>query len=72
VFQWRGEYFMVPETLSLGAVVLYQAFRFPFEWRPVARLLEGTFADATIFRFEDMWWMFACSTPYAHDTLRLY
>ena len=23
-------------------------------------------------RFNDRWWLFACSTPYQHDTLRLY
>jgi hypothetical protein len=72
VFEFQGDYYMVPETLSQGAIVLYRASRFPFEWQPVARLVEGQFADATPFRFEGMWWMFACSTPYKHDTLRLY
>jgi hypothetical protein len=72
VFEWQGDYFMIPETLSQGAIVLYRAFRFPFEWKPVARLMEGAFADATPFRFQDRWWLFACSTPYEHDTLRLF
>src|SRR6266404_3025152 len=29
-------------------------------------------ADPFIFRREDKWWMLACTTPYSHDTLRLY
>jgi hypothetical protein len=36
------------------------------------RLIEGRFADPSVFRFKDLWWMFACSTPYQHDTLVLY
>jgi hypothetical protein len=38
----------------------------------VATLLEGDYADPSIFYFDGRWWMFACSTPYEHDTLRLY
>jgi hypothetical protein len=72
VFEWQGNYFMVPETLGQNAIVLYQALRFPYEWKPIAKLVKGTFADATLFWFEEMWWMFACSTPYRHDALRLY
>jgi hypothetical protein len=72
VFNWRGDYYMLPETLNAGAVCLYKALDFPFEWSNVARLIETQLADPTIFRFNDLWWMFACSTPYQHDTLRLY
>ena len=72
VFEWRGEYYMIPETLDAGAVCLYKALEFPFGWSVVKRLVEGPLADPTIVRFHDLWWMFACSTPYQHDTLRLY
>ncbi len=72
VFEFQNEYFMVPETLAAGAVCLYKARDFPSHWSCVAKLIEGQFADPTIFRFNDRWWMFACSTPYQHDTLRLY
>jgi hypothetical protein len=72
VFDWQGEYYMLPETLDAGAVCLYKALDFPFRWANVARLIEARLADPTIFRFNDLWWMFACSTPYQHDTLRLY
>ncbi|HEV8169020.1 MAG TPA: hypothetical protein VGP59_06725 [Pyrinomonadaceae bacterium] len=72
VFEFRNEYFMVPETLAAGAVCLYKADDFPSRWSCVAKLVEGQFADPTIFHFNDRWWMFACSTPYQHDTLRLF
>jgi hypothetical protein len=72
VFESNGEYFMLPETLGAGAVCLYKAADFPFGWTKVARLIEGQFADPTIIRFDNLWWLFACSKPYQHDTLRLY
>lgn len=72
VFRWGGDYFMVPEALGQGAIVLYRARRFPFEWKLEARLVEGVFADPTPFRFDGIWWLFTCSTPYQHDSLRLY
>ena len=72
VFEWQGDYYMLPETLNPGAVCLYKALVFPYEWSIVARLIEGKLADPSIFRCNDFWWIFACSTPYQHDTLRLY
>jgi hypothetical protein len=72
VFEWHDEHYMIPETLDAGAVCLYKAEDFPFHWSCVARLIEGQFADPSIFRFTDLWWLFVCSTPYQHDTLRLY
>jgi hypothetical protein len=72
VFEFRNEHFMLPETLGVNAVCLYHAEDFPSRWTPIARLLEGQFADPTIFHCNDLWWLFACSTPYQHDTLRLY
>ena len=72
VFKFQNQFLMVLETLEADAVSLYAARDFPFRWWRIADLLEGQFADPTIFRFNDRWWMFACSTPYQHDTLRLY
>ena len=72
VFKSQNDYYMLPETLAAGAVCLYKALDFPSRWSCVARLLEGQFADPSIFQCDDLWWMFVCSTPYQHDTLRLY
>lgn len=72
VFEWQHEYYMIPETLGANGVYLYKANDFPFRWSLTARLIEGRCADPSLVRFNDLWWLFLCSTPYQHDTLRLY
>ena len=72
VFEWEGEYHMIPETLGAGAVTLYRAEEFPVRWARAGTLIEGGLADPSPFRFGGRWWMFACPTPYGHDALRLY
>lgn len=72
VFEWQGAVYMIPETLGANAVCLYQADEFPTRWSLKARLIDGQHADPSIVRFADRWWLFSCSTPYQHDTLRLY
>lgn len=72
VFEWENKYYMIPETLGANAACLYEADDFPTRWSPKARLIEGPCADPSLVRFRDLWWMFVCSTPYGHDTLRLY
>ena len=72
VFHWRGDYFMIPESLKAGAVRLYRANDFPTRWSSVGPLLQGEWADPTVFRFAQKWWMFACAPAYQHDTLWLF
>jgi hypothetical protein len=72
VFEWQGEYYMVPETLQANSVQLYRAVDFPTQWSFVGTLLNKSYADPSIFRFDDRWWMFVCATPYEHDTLCLF
>lgn len=72
VFQWQGTYYMVPETYEAAAIRLYRAVRFPTDWRCVAELCSGTFTDASLFHWHNMWWMFACRAPFTHDILCLY
>jgi len=72
VFECEGEYYMIPETLQAKAIRLYKAAGFPTHWTHVADLIDGTFADPSVFRFDGKWWMFACSAPFEHDVLRLF
>ena len=72
VFAWQGEYYMIPEAIDAGAITLYKADEFPTRWSPLASLVRGRFADPSVFRCADRWWLFACATPYQHDTLHLY
>jgi hypothetical protein len=72
VFEWLNRIYMIPETLGANAVCLYEADEFPTRWSLKRKLIEGQCADPSIVRFNDLWWLFLCSTPYQHDTLRLY
>src|SRR5690349_6735915 len=72
VFEWKNRLYMIPETLGANAVCLYEADEFPLRWSLKARLIEGQCADPSLVRYHDLWWLFLCSTPYQHDTLRLY
>jgi hypothetical protein len=74
IFEWRGDYYMIPESYQAGAVLLYKALQFPTVWSLVGPLLKGPyFADASILRHEGKWWLFVDASPgMEHDTLRLY
>jgi hypothetical protein len=72
VFEWQGEHYMIPETLGASALCLYKADDFPTRWSLQHRLIEGQYADPSIARFDDVWWLFTCTQPYGHDILRLY
>jgi len=59
VFEWQGDYYMIPETGRAKSVRLYRAGNFPYDWTCVATLLDGSrFSDSSIFRFENRWWLF--------------
>lgn len=72
VFRWQDQTYMIPETLGANAVRLYRAGRFPDRFEAAADLLEGKWADPTIFRFAERWWLLACSTPHENRTLHLF
>lgn len=72
VFKWNREYYMVPESAGSHAIRLYKATDFPTQWKHVQNLMEGVFADPTLFRFDDTWWLFATRYPGLFSELRLY
>ncbi len=74
VFEWKGEHFMIPETHETRTVRLYRAAEFPSRWQLAHTLLSGErFADSTLLRHDDRWWLFTETSPeMKHDTLRLY
>jgi hypothetical protein len=59
VFSWEGEYYLVPETGRAGMIQMYRALSFPLRWELFATLIGEAYADSSIFRFNDRWWMFA-------------
>jgi hypothetical protein len=74
VFEWLGEYFMLPESHQAGSIRLYRATTFPTQWALAATLRRGAyFADASICRFDDRWWLFTETSGHKrHHTLRVY
>jgi hypothetical protein len=71
VFQNGSDFYMVPETYQAGAIRLYRATRFPYDWKLEKTLLSGMpYVDSSLFLFHDKWWMFT-STP-ENDQLLLY
>lgn len=72
VFEWNNDHYMIPEAFEPATVRLYKADYFPTRWSFAGVLVEEAGVDPSIFYFEDRWWMFTCSKPFRHDTLRLY
>jgi hypothetical protein len=59
VFQFRGDFYMVPETYANNCIELYVCTKFPSRWEQCAVLMEDVKAvDATLFNTKDRWWMF--------------
>ncbi len=74
VFQDRGEFYMVPESSGSGAIELYRAARFPYEWKLERVLLKGKFVDTTLYRRSGLWWLLtsASSAPEGANPLLLF
>ena len=59
LFQWRGDWFMVPENGARRRVEIWRARRFPGEWTLDTIALDGVDAcDATLWQHDGRWWMF--------------
>ena len=69
VFKVGEEHYMVPESRDAKEVRLYKASGFPTEWVYERTLLHEAYHDSTLFRFDDVWYMFTTDT---NDRLFLY
>jgi len=58
VFEWEGEYYMIPETNEANAVLLYRADSFPAEWSRVGEIIDKGGVDPTFFVHNDTCWLF--------------
>ncbi len=66
VFEYCGECYMIPETIEAGKVLLYKAKKFPDDWEVVAELVNGKYADPSLFYYNQKWWMFASKEGQLH------
>ncbi len=58
LFEVDGRLLCMPEAHEAGEVALYEAIRYPDQWRRVARLpIDKVIVDATAFRHEGNWWI---------------
>lgn len=59
ILKHNGEFYMIPETRQANEIRIYKAKSFPMKWDFFKVLLVGDYADATIFNYNNTWWMFA-------------
>jgi hypothetical protein len=78
VFVHDGVAMMIPETSENGTIELYEATRFPDEWRLRAVLMDKVEASDTTLHFDartQLWWMFSAITEFgssSHDTVSIF
>ncbi len=72
LFKHDGVIYMIPESATANQLNLYRAVNFPYQWECAATLLEGQFGDHGIVFYRNIWFLFACSQPFTHNTLKLY
>lgn len=59
VFQWEGEYYMMPDSSWNSTVERYRCVDFPYKWELESVLMKGLRApDPTLFHHEGLWWLF--------------
>ncbi len=59
VFEWRGNYYMIPESASHRTIDVYLCTQFPTEWRYHKTLMNNVAAtDGTLLHYADKWWLF--------------
>ncbi len=62
VFSWRGDSYMIPESVDEHRVELYRGIRAPYEWTLEQVLMKDIpLADCTLAEIGGTWWMFANS-----------
>lgn len=75
VFSWRGEWYMLPESMHAKRIVLYKSTHFPDRWEPCAVLFDDLpGVDNTIAEIDGHWWLWVTlptsrTTTAAEETL---
>lgn len=60
VFQYAGDFYLIPETYSKETIEVYKCDVFPYKWHFHKILIDNICAvDSTIFYYGDKWWLFA-------------
>lgn len=60
VFEWSGDYYMIPESGAGRRIDVFKCAEFPDEWIFHKTLMSGVRAvDTTLLYHDDRWWLFA-------------
>lgn len=71
VFEWRKEYYMIPETCKNGSINLYKAEKFPNDWRLVKSWQVGKkFVDSVLIGTSESSLQFLASEVDPENLLR--
>lgn len=69
VFQYEGEWYLIPEAGATNEVRLYKSIHFPMEWKYVKSLVKDVHpADPIIIEWNNVWYLMYWS----NEVLRLY
>ncbi len=69
VFERQNDYYMVPESVEADCIRLYKADNFPAKWSFIKVMIQGSYADPSIFYYKHGWWLFAAK---GNDSLHLF
>jgi len=59
IFEYRGEFYMIPETAQNRAIEVFHCLRFPDQWEYHKTIMPAVQAvDATLYQHSTRWWMF--------------
>ncbi len=66
VFQFNGDFYMIPESNEASAVLLYKAKNFPYDWEVAHKLIDGKYLDPSIFQYNNKWWIYVAEYGKLH------
>lgn len=50
VFEYKNEYYMIPESSEDNSIYLYKANCFPYKWERIKKIASGKFVDTTVIQ----------------------
>jgi len=77
IFNYKNDFFMIPETISNHSIEIYKAVEFPNKWEFEKEIMTDIDAvDATMFEHAGKWWLFTNlrenKNASSHDELFLF
>lgn len=64
VFEYKSEFYLIPESGDKGSIDLYHCTEFPYQWQYQKTLISDIHAyDSTLIEYQGRWWLFATVVP---------